>query len=92
VYQRSQRTDKALDVWNRLEKLYPDDARVQEQIATTLVEEGQFEQALPRLVKLADATEDKYRQSALRMDAADLKVRLKKTPEALADFEKMLAS
>src|SRR5207244_13236707 len=46
VYQRSQQTEKALDVWNRLEKLYPDDARVQEQIATTLVEEGQFALAL----------------------------------------------
>ena len=90
VYQRAQRTDKALDVWNRLEKLFPDDVRVQEQIATTQIEEGQFEQALPRLVKLAEQTEDKYRQSALRMDIADLKVKLKRTPEALEDFEKLL--
>jgi tetratricopeptide (TPR) repeat protein len=90
VYQRSQRTEKALEVWNRLEKLYPDDARVQEQIATTLVEEGQFDQALPRLVKLADAADDKYRQTTLRMDAADLKVKLKKTSDAIADFEKLL--
>lgn len=90
VYQRSQRTEKALDVWNRLEKLFPDDPRVQEQIAATLVEEGQFEQALPRLNKLADASEDKYRQSALRMDVADLKVKLKKSSEALTDFEKLI--
>src|SRR6185312_7831454 len=82
VYQRAQRTDKALDVWNRLEKLFPDDARVQEQIATTLVEEGQFEQALPRLQKLASTTDDKYRQSMLRMDVAELKVKLKKSAEA----------
>jgi len=91
VYQRSQRTEKALEVWARLEKLYPDDARVQEQIATTLVEEGQFEQALPRLTKLADQADDKYRQTSLRMDAADLKVKLKKTPAALTDFEKLLS-
>src|SRR6266446_6127953 len=90
VYQRLQRTEKALEVWNRLEKLFPDDARVQEQIAITLVEEGQFAQALPRLLKLAAQTEDKYRQTSLRMDAADLKVKLKKTSEALADFEKLL--
>ena len=90
VYQRSQRSEQALDVWNRLEKLYPDDPRVQEQIATTLVEEGQYAQALPRLEKLAANTEDKYRQSSLKMDIADLKVKLKKTPEALADFEKLL--
>ncbi len=91
VYQRSQRPEKALETWNRLEKLYPDDARVQEQITTTLIEEGQFAQALPRLVKLAAATEDKYRQATFLMDIADLKVKLKKTPEALADFEKLLS-
>jgi tetratricopeptide (TPR) repeat protein len=91
VYQRAQRTDKALAVWDRLEKLYPDDARVQEQIATTLTEEGQLAQALPRVEKLAAQTDDKYRQAALKMDAADLKVRLKRTPDALADFEKLLA-
>ena len=91
VYQRAQRADKALDVWNRLEKLFPDDVRVQEQIATTLVEEGQFDQALPRLVKLADQTDDKYRQSTLRMDVADLKVKLKRSSEALVDFEKLLS-
>src|SRR5262245_38216672 len=85
VHQRAQRTDKALDVWNRLEKLFPEDARVQEQIATTLIEEGQFEQALPRLEKLAAATEDKYRQSQFRIDIAELKVKLKKSQDALAD-------
>ena len=92
VYQRSQQLSgpSLLEVWNRLEKLYPDDVRVQEQIASTLVEEGQFEQALPRLVKLADQADDKYRQTALRMDAADLKVKLKKSSEAIADFEKLL--
>jgi tetratricopeptide (TPR) repeat protein len=91
VYQRSQRTEQALRVWNRLEKLFPDDARVQDQIATTLTEEGQFEQALPRLAKLIAQTEDKYRQSTLRMDAAELKVKLKRTPDALTDFEKLLS-
>ena len=64
--------------------LYPDDARVQEQIATTLVEEGQFDQALPRLEKLAAATDDKYRQATYRVEAAELKVKLKKTSAALA--------
>jgi tetratricopeptide (TPR) repeat protein len=91
VYQRSQRPEKALEVWDRLEKLFPDDPRVQEQIATTLVEEGQYAQALPRLEKLISQTDDQYRKATLRMDAADLKVKLKKTPDALADFEKLLA-
>ena len=48
VHQRAQRTKEALEVWSRLEKLFPGDARVQEQIALTLVEEGQSAEALPR--------------------------------------------
>jgi tetratricopeptide (TPR) repeat protein len=90
VYQRSQQPEQALAVWNRLEKLFPGDVRVQEQIATTLVEEGQYAQALPRLEKLAAQTDDKYQQATLTMDAADLKVRLKRSTEALTDFEKLL--
>ncbi len=90
VYQRAQKADKALDVWNRVEKLFPDDPRVQDQIATTLIEEGQFDQALPRLEKLAAKTEDPYRKATLLMEAAELKVKLKQSPKALADLEKML--
>jgi tetratricopeptide (TPR) repeat protein len=90
VYQRAQKADKALDVWNRMEKLFPDDPRVQDQIATTLVEEGQFDQALPRVEKLAAKTEDPYRKATLLMDAAELKIKLKRSPQALADLEKLL--
>jgi tetratricopeptide (TPR) repeat protein len=90
VYQRAQKTEQALAVWARLEKQFPDDLRVQEQIASTLVEEGQFEQALPRYDKLAKAVQDAYRQSTFRMEAAELKVRLKRTPDALTDLENLL--
>src|SRR5690606_21222642 len=79
VYQRSQRHDEALKVWDRLESIFPDDLRVKEQIATTLAEEGQHEQALKRfeeLVKLAEG--DDYRQVSFQMQAADLQVRLGK--------------
>jgi tetratricopeptide (TPR) repeat protein len=91
VYQRAQRTEKALAVWKRLEELFPDDPRVQDQIATTLTEESQYEQALPRVEKLIKQTQDPYRKATLQMDAAELKVKLKRTPQALADFEKLLA-
>src|SRR5205085_9265466 len=52
VYQRAQKPEQALAVWTRLEQQFPDALRVQEQIATTLAGEGQFEQALPRFDKL----------------------------------------
>ncbi len=90
VYQRAQKTDKALEVWNRLEKQFPNDARVQEQIATTLLEENEFAAALPRYQSLAKTTKDKYRQSLFQMEAAEIKVRLGQSDEAIAEFEKLL--
>ena len=48
VYQRTQKNDQALQVWNRLETLFPNDPRVQEQIASALAEENQPAQALCR--------------------------------------------
>lgn len=91
VYQRAQQSEKALEVWNRLEKLFPNDLRVQEQIAQTLVEEGQAALALPRFEALAaKTTKDLYRQSQFRIQVAEIKVRIGKAKEALADFEKLL--
>ena len=90
IYQRAQKTDKALDVWNRLEKQFPSDARVQEQIATTLLEENEFAAALPRFENLAKTIKDKYRQSLFQMEVAEIKVRLGKSDEAIKDYEKLL--
>ena len=90
VYQRAQKSDKALEVWNRLEKQFPNDARVQEQIATTLLEEGEFASALPRFENLAKTTKDKYRQSLFQMEAAEIKVRLGKSADAIKEFEILL--
>ncbi len=90
VYQRAQKSDKALEVWNRLEKQFPNDSRVQEQIAATLLEEGEHAAALPRFESLAKLTKDKYRQSLFQMEAAEIKVKLGKGDEAKAEFEKLL--
>ncbi len=90
IYQRAQKNDKALEVWNRLEKQFPNDARVQEQIATTLLEENEFAAALPRFENLAKTTKDKYRQSLFQMEVAEIKVRLGKSDEAIKDYEKLL--
>ncbi|MHB1558457.1 MAG: tetratricopeptide repeat protein, partial [Isosphaeraceae bacterium] len=91
VYQRTQKPDQALAVWARLEALFPDDARVKEQIASTLAEEDQPTQALPRFEALARSTKDPFRQVQLAIQAAELKVRLGRTDETLRDFEAMLA-
>ncbi len=90
VYQRTQKADQALAVWSRLEALFPDDPRVQEQIATAMAEEDQPALALPRFAALAKALKDPFRQVQLSMQAAELKVRLNRSEEALGDFEAML--
>ncbi len=92
VYQRGQNAEQALTVWKRLDKLFPDDQRVLEQIATVLIEEGQFAQALPRLESLAKISTDAYRKVSLQMEAADLKVRLGQSDKALLDLETILSN
>ncbi len=91
VHQRAQRTEEALKVWDRLEKLFPDDARVQEQIAITMVEEGEYDLALPRYENLAKIVKDDYRRVTFNIEAAELKIRLNKRDEGIADLEKLLA-
>ena len=91
IHQRAQRSDKAMAVWSRLEKDFPNDVRVQEQIATTLLEESEFAAALPRFEALAKNTKDKYRQTQYQMEAAGLKVSLGRAEEAIKDFEKLLS-
>ena len=91
VYQRTQKNDQALEVWNRLEAIFPGDPRVQEQIASALAEENQPAAALPRFEALAKKATDPFRQVQLAISAADLKVRLGRSQDALHDFEAMLA-
>lgn len=90
VYQRTQKTEEAIAVWKRLEGLFPNDQRVQEQIAAALAEEGQNEPALGRYEALATKAADPFRRVQFGMQAADLKVRLGRSADALADFEKLL--
>ena len=84
------KTTRPSQVWNRLEALFPGDTRVQEQIAQTLAEENQPAAALPRFEALAKKATDPFRQVQLAIQAADLKVRLGQSQDALHDFEAML--
>ncbi|MBS0206479.1 MAG: tetratricopeptide repeat protein [Planctomycetes bacterium] len=90
TYQRAQRNDKALEVWSRLEQQFPNNPRVQEQIAAILLEESDFVAALPRFEALVKTTNDKYRQSQFRVEVAEIRVRLGKTDAGLKDFEAVL--
>ncbi|MEI8379775.1 MAG: tetratricopeptide repeat protein, partial [Planctomycetota bacterium] len=90
IYRRSHQNEKALDLWKRMETLFPGDTSVMEQIATTLVEENSLELALPRFQELGRITNDKQRQIHFLMEAADIKSRLGQSAAALADFDGLL--
>ena len=91
IYQRTGRNDEAIAVWKDLEKIFPGDTNVQEQIAAVLAEEGADEAALERYIKLAENIKDRFRQVEMSIRAAQLKAKLGKNEEAIADFEKQLA-
>src|SRR5690606_9912802 len=89
LYQRAQQRDKALEVWNRLEAMFPGDGRVGEQIASILADEGQVEAALERYERLARtaAPADDTRAIGYQIAAAEMKRRLGQTEQALSDLE-----
>jgi tetratricopeptide (TPR) repeat protein len=91
VHQRARRDEQALSVWTRLEKVFPDDPRVREQIASSLAEEGRIEPALARYEALASSSLDPYRRVRFQLEAADLKVKLGRQGDALRDYEELLA-
>ncbi|GAB5406393.1 MAG: hypothetical protein Aurels2KO_46240 [Aureliella sp.] len=90
IYQRTGRNEEALAVWADLEKRFPGDLGVQEQIASILAQEGAEEAARQRYTKLAEATKDRFRKVEMSIRAAQLKAKLGKTDEALEDFESQL--
>lgn len=90
MHLRAQRTDKALEVWQRLEKEFPDDLRVLEQIAGVVSEEGDFESAIPRLEKLAQLVKDDYRRTVFRVQSASLRLKANQRDAGLKELESVL--
>lgn len=93
LYGRSQQTEKALSVWTRLEATFPGDTRVGEQIAQTLAEEGQDDAALLRFEALAKKTTESNdsRSVGYQIAAAELKRKMGRSDEAIADLESILS-
>ena len=90
LYQRTHKTDQALRVWERFEQAFPDDLRVQEQIAGILGDEGDHAGALARFETLAVKADDPYRKVQHRLKAAELKLQLGQSETALKDLEQLL--
>ncbi|MEM9368401.1 MAG: tetratricopeptide repeat protein [Planctomycetota bacterium] len=91
IYGRAGQGEKALDVWNQLEALFPGDARVGGQIARTLAEEGKTEDALERFQQLAKTARKDEDKIAFAVQAAEMQRRLGQNDQATASFESILA-
>jgi tetratricopeptide (TPR) repeat protein len=92
VRQRLSQGDDVEAVWSRLEKLVPNDPRVPELIARTLLDDGHWAAALPRFETLAKQTTDPYRRSEFELEVVDLRLKLGQTEQALADADRLLGN
>ena len=90
THQRQNRNDLAIEVWKRLESLFPDDLRVLEQIATIQSQESAFQDALPRYERLITLTKDAYQRTQFRMEAAQLRIKLGANDKGMAELDSIL--
>ncbi|MCC9599477.1 tetratricopeptide repeat protein [Stieleria sp. JC731] len=87
LYGRAGQSEKALLVWEKLEKLFPGDLKVGGQIARTLSEEGDYQSALDRYQTLAKTARQAKQQVAFAIQAAEMKRQLGNPEESTADLE-----
>ncbi|MCS7471619.1 tetratricopeptide repeat protein [Stieleria sp. ICT_E10.1] len=91
IYSRAGQREKSLAVWTRLEQLFPGDTRVGGQIARTLAEEGNYEEALRRYEQLAQRSKQPDEKIAMAVQAAEMRRRMGNADEATELLEKILA-
>ena len=90
--QRSQQDVKALEVWQRLEDLFPGDLRVKEQIALAMAQDGRWQDALKRWEAIAAETKAPEQRVQANLTASDLMIQLGQPDRAIAMLESQLAS
>ncbi|MCA9140924.1 MAG: tetratricopeptide repeat protein, partial [Planctomycetales bacterium] len=91
LYGRAGQSEKALEVWKKLEALFPGDVRVGGQIATTLVEEGNLEEALARFERLSESAPKDDDKIAFAVQAAETRRRMGQTEQCTEALEKILS-
>lgn len=91
IYGRAGQSEKALEVWRKLEALFPGDSRVGGQIAATLAEEGNITEALARFEALSKSARKGDDKIAFAVQAAEMRRRMGQTDECTAALEKILA-
>jgi tetratricopeptide (TPR) repeat protein len=90
VYERFSEPKKSAEVWNKLERLFPDDPEILVQIAELLESEGKWDEALKRYEKLAAKNEDDFARVRFTLSGVEIKLRQNKEQDALADLNELL--
>ncbi|WP_149497494.1 tetratricopeptide repeat protein [Roseiconus lacunae] len=90
LYGRAGQTEKALAVWEKLERRFPGDDKVGGQIAQTLADEGDYQSALDRYASLANSARQAEQKVAFAVRAAEMKRRLGNHDESVTDLENIL--
>ncbi|MFN3189501.1 MAG: tetratricopeptide repeat protein [Aureliella sp.] len=90
VFLRNGKRNEAIEIWAEMERQFPDDSQVQELIARTLSEEGQYEEALSRYKKLKDSGKDPYRRIENALRYTDVLLSLDRRPDALQELEALV--
>ena len=91
IYGRAGQSEKALEVWKKLEALFPGDVRVGGQIAATLAEEGNLDEALRRYERLSDTARKDDDKVSFAVQAAETRRRLGQTEACTEALEKILS-
>jgi tetratricopeptide (TPR) repeat protein len=90
AYRRSQQPEKADAIWQRLETEFPDNLRVREQIAATLLAEGDLEGALVRYQELAAVSKNPDQSTQAAFAAGTIQIQLGRNADAITTFEAQL--
>ena len=89
IYGRLRRPEDALEVWNKLEQTFPNNRRVAEQIAETLLQSGQLQEALRRYDLLANQSTDAYQRTQFAIAAATVSHKLGHQADAVNRLEQI---
>jgi len=92
THQRQNRNDLAIEVWTRLEALFPNDLHVLEQIASTQNQEGDYKSALPKYERLVVLAREPTQRIQYRIETAQLRIRLGDAKNGLGELENILAA
>ncbi len=81
--QRVRRPEDSLAVWVRLEKQFPTDRRVREQIAAAMAQDGRWQEAFTRYQQLASLASDPEQRIPMQLQASEMLLQMNQSATAI---------